>query len=225
MVMQWYHAKTDARPQNTLEWTMEQTMEFLQQGQVTIPIPNTNDNDLSNNQQTPCWMLNIKKLPSIYVKVHGVRKDTHQCCCLHETGEHTWDVVPHTNARASPATTLPVGHLFLGPQVPILLENSGKDLETRLARGDREPGGFELLVLVKAGPRGGLLTTDNNIAVPTGSTSSSVTANTDLWQVHEVTFQLWANYSDQIFVFESQVQPRKHGVTMLHVLDQLEGWN
>jgi hypothetical protein len=128
------------------------------------------------------------------------------------------------------SSSISVGHLFLGPKVPILLENSGKDLETRLARGDREPGGFELLVIAKACER---LPTNHTASRRDHSASTTVASESslqeglsesNLWQVKEVTFQLWANYSDQIFVFESQVQSRKHGVTMLHILDELEGW-
>ena len=224
IVMQWYNSKTDSNPHTTLEWTSEQTMEFLQDGQVTIPIPN-DDPTVATSHQTP-WTVNIKKLQYVYVKVHCVRKDTRQCCCIHETGEYTWDVAPHTRAihRA-----LSVGHLFLGPKVPILLENSGKDLETRLARADRDPGGFELLVIAKASQRwpsnkDSPTTQTSCLEIPASSSSTVSESSNDFWQVKEVTFQWWANYSDQIFVYESLGQSRKHGVTMLHILDELEGW-
>ena len=106
------------------------------------------------------------------------------------------------------------GNLYLGPKTAVVLgEESGRDLETRLARGDRDVGGFELLVVA-------------HVVRPNADPDdSNVTAGGALpWTVKGLTIQFWANYNEMLYIYNSQEQVQKHGVTMLHLLDQLLGW-
>jgi hypothetical protein len=203
MLVQWYASKDDPRPIATIPITPDQLLEFLEVGQVKVPAPSN-------------LCLTINDMHKVHLTIHCVRLDRQECCCLHETGEYSWDPNPMTMGlqevlvQDEPALVVPnhplsSGNLFFGPRVPVLLETSGRDLETRLARGDREPGGFELLVMAN---------TTTTCQQPSG----------DQWQVEQLVLQFWANYSDQLYVYDSSEQATKHGVTLLHILDELQGW-
>ncbi len=115
------------------------------------------------------------------------------------------------------------GSLFFGPKDRLALDGSGKDLETRLARGDREVGGFELVVVADASRRlrrrGGIGGRRRN----TDATSLS-SRDDDPWQVKELKLQFWAAYNETVYLYNSHDEVPKHGVTMLHILDELLGW-
>ena len=104
-----------------------------------------------------------------------------------------------------------VATLYLGPKTHVQLANQGKDLETRIARGDQNPGGFDVIVALWMR------------AVPICETSAI-----GPWDVRMEFFQLelqiWGNYSDLLYMYNSQREQEKHGVTLLHILDELLGW-
>lgn len=133
-------------------------------------------------------------LAEVYSTVHCVRLDRQECCCLHETEEFNW----------CPNQPVPgMGNLHLGPRAPLLLKSYGKDIETRLARQDPDTGGFELLVHAGA-------VRNPMLRKP--------------WNVSFLELQFWANYNDQTYIYNSCTEFDKHGVTLLNVLDELQGW-
>jgi hypothetical protein len=262
MFIQWFSDRTDPTPIATIQIPNNDLEVFINTGQVTlsdVAIP-TNSNGIS---------FQFIDMHKIFVRIVCLRNDRHQCCCLHETGEYSWDLtsqqqhqrrhqhIPLTvtsvasilhppppratatwnnrpnnrhNGRVvgdiegedgenandddddeSPFET---ANLYLGPKTAVVLgEESGRDLETRLARGDRDVGGFELLVVAHV------------VRPKANPDDSSVAAIGALpWTVNGLSIQFWANYNEMLYIYNSQEQIQKHGVTMLHLLDQLLGW-
>jgi hypothetical protein len=191
VIVQWYDQRANLTPSATILIPPNQLSEFLEQGQVTVPAP-------------PNLFFTITDMHKIHLKVHCVRLDRKECCCVHETGECTWDPNPHRPALLDEPywNDQSSGNLYLGPRMPVLLETSGRDLETRLARGNREAGGFEVLAVA----------------------SANYHVQKQHWSVNQVELQFWANYSDELYIYKTAEHTRKHGVTLLHILDQLQGW-
>jgi hypothetical protein len=162
--------------------------------------------------------------------VHGLRMDTHQCACLHETHEICWDalqilpVPPPSNPDLDPLLhgvdqvqvhNPDMAILYLGPKSHVQLASQGKDLETRIARGEHPAGGFDVVValVLRAIP----------IPEPSETTSTDGQRRVRL-QFHQLQLQVWGNYSERLYIYNSQEETSKHAVTLLHIIDELWGW-
>jgi len=253
--LQWFSAKTDPTPIATIQIPAESLHVLLNEGDVVIP-----------SFAIPQISFSYGDLHKIHLRVVCLRQDRRQACCLHETGEFSWDLIherqpfsitsvasilhppppSHHASRPPPAAAAVVdlededqdgtnafeqeeeclyetANLYFGPKTPVVLEEeSGRDLESRLARGDRDVGGFELLVVANVvRPK---IATPNYDKNDKSCGASSNPENDLPWTVKGLTLQFWANYSEMLYVFNTGREVQKHGVTMLHVLDQLHGW-
>jgi hypothetical protein len=189
-IVSWYADKkqmtSGSPPTATLRLSGRRLNEFLQRGQVTVPMTTTTTTtDVILQVPAPAH------IDQTHVTIHAVRQNNNdhdgggnnntiedcsscqaEVCCLHETYEHSWDPTP-----ATPLNLNHAGDLYLGPGAPSLLRSYGRDLETRLARGDREAGGFEILVVAHADSEG---------------------------RVRNLSLQFWANFSDRLFIYNSR---------------------
>jgi hypothetical protein len=94
----------------------------------------------------------------------------------------------------------------------------GKDLETRIARGEHPAGGFDVVVALVL----------RAIRIPEQETTNTNT-NADgqrrvRLQFHQLQLQVWGNYSERLYIYNSQEETSKHAVTLLHIIDELWGW-
>jgi hypothetical protein len=154
--------------------------------------------------------------------IHGLRLDRYQCACFHETHDICWDAQPifppapqssdqQQQQLVDQVHNPDVAILYLGPKSHVQLANQGKDLETRIARGEHPAGGFDVVValVLRAIPE-----TDNT---STGGRAVKL-------QFHQLQVQVWGNYSERLYIYNSQEENTKHDVTLLHIIDELSGW-
>ena len=152
--------------------------------------------------------------------VHGLRLDTYQCACLHETHEICWDA-QHVFPPPSPSPSDQIvdqvhnpdmAVLYLGPKSHVQLASQGKDLETRIARGEHPAGGFDVVVALVLR------------AIPISEKDDTSTGRRVQLQFHQLQLQVWGNYSERLYIYNSQEENAKHAVTLLHIIDELWGW-
>jgi hypothetical protein len=200
MYLQWFAARSDPKPIATIEIPIDCLQDLLDKGQATI-----------SSCYIPEILFDINTIHKLHTRVVCLRKDRRQCCTLHEGGEYTWDIVDDDDDNDEINHSTETGNLYFGPKNKLALDESGRNIEKRLTVPDRDANGFELLVVAKA-------------TRPRDRSTNNCDAYSS-WKVCELTLQFWANFNQIQYIFNSQEEVQKNGVTMLHILDQLIGWN
>ena len=98
MFIQWFSDRTDPTPIATIQIPNDDLESFINTGQVTLSdgvIP-------TNNDSISFQFIDMHK---IFVRLVCLRNDRHQCCCLHETGEYSWDLTSQQQQQSSSKTT------------------------------------------------------------------------------------------------------------------------
>jgi hypothetical protein len=208
MYLQWFAARSDPKPVATIELPIDCLHDLLDKGKATI-----------SSCYIPEIFFDINTIHKLHTRVVCLRKDRRQCCTLHEAGEYTWEIVDdddddddesnHSTGTSSSELKIETGNIYFGPKNKLTLDESGRNIEKRLTVPDRDANGFELLVAAKA---------TRHISNRDCDAYSS-------WRVCELTLQFWANFNQMVYIFNSQEEVQNNGVTMLHILDQLLGWN
>ena len=156
-----------------------------------------------------------------------VRLDTNQSCCVHESNDTWWYYDGDLSKK--------VGNLHLSPDLTGLeLNDKGKALECRIREHDRmmdnqtfEGIYFEATMICSTYPSsdgidGAFFDEDdgaNYNPLPLHPPSTSMK-----FAFTKVKMEIYSIYEFAGDVFNSECEAQAHGVTALHLLDELRGW-
>ena len=156
-----------------------------------------------------------------------VRLDTNQSCCVHESSDTWW--------YYDGDLTKKVGNLHLSPDLTGLeLNENGKALECRIREHDRmmdhqsfEGIYFEATMICSTYASESNGTSGASVADTDSSSASAAAAPlaSMKFAFTKVKMEIYSIYEFAGDVFNSESEAQAHGVSALHLLDELRGWD